>query len=77
MDVRLTPCPFCGGVPFVWQNTKGTHIQCGNWDMQDDNGHVVLISANTLEEAIKKWQSRFIMRESLKEARERVLNMIE
>lgn len=76
MSEKLTPCPFCGGRAFVWQSNKATYIQCEFWNTSDENGHLVQVSAKTREDAVKKWQGRFIMRESLREAQERVLDMI-
>lgn len=75
-EQKLLPCPFCGGEAFIWQTNKATYIQCEKWNTSDDNGHLVQVSAKTRDEAVAKWQGRFVMREALKEARNRVLDMI-
>ena len=68
MQNELKPCPFCGGAAFVWQSNKAVYIQCENWNTSDENGHLVQVSAKTRDEAVKKWQGRYIVRESLRES---------
>lgn len=57
-DDRLKPCPFCGGRASMWKTNYHVYIQCDNFNTDDANGHLVEVSANTEEEAIRAWNGR-------------------
>jgi len=68
MDIRLLPCPFCGGTDTLilphkyWTGAKYTVLSvdirhyCG--DVRGQFNSVLTIRAKNEEEAINKWNSR-------------------
>lgn len=56
---NLKPCPFCGGKAHVWRTNYHVFIECENWCANEKNGlHMIQISADTMQEAVKIWNER-------------------
>lgn len=55
---NLKRCPFCNGQANMWQTNYQTFIQCENYDATTHGRHLIQVSADTEEEAIKKWNER-------------------
>lgn len=58
MMAELKPCPFCGGKANIWRTNYHVYIDCENFNVSDPDGHLVQVSANTEEEAVKRWNRR-------------------
>lgn len=60
----LFPCPFCGGVPFIYESKKhkskllGQIVEYGGGAFIECSRCTCAISAETREEAIKLWNTR-------------------
>lgn len=55
---KLKPCPFCGSEAFLWSTNYQTWVQCAECDSGDHYRHLIQISADTEEQAIKIWNTR-------------------
>lgn len=58
MTDELKPCPFCGGRPNSWHHRSPFGISniCDVYCNRDD--HNVVVTGNSLEEAIAAWNTR-------------------
>lgn len=58
MTDELKPCPFCGGRPNSWHHRSpfGISNVCDVYCNRDD--HNVVVTGNSLEEAIAAWNAR-------------------
>jgi len=64
-ELKIAPCPFCGGKPEVFKNDAGWSVQCegGHWLSAAVNGVKCCGSQTiedypTIDEAIKAWNQR-------------------
>lgn len=55
IDIKLKPCPFCGGKPFVWRTKWYTFIECENYHA---DSHRVMMQAGTDAKAAELWNER-------------------
>lgn len=55
---HILPCPFCGANAFMWHTNYQTFVQCERFDATSHGRHLIQVSGNTEEEAIKAWNQR-------------------
>ena len=58
-ELKLLPCPICGGKARAWQWNGGARVECENWDMKDESFHMVGVGARTMDEAVAAWTRRY------------------
>ena len=59
LRLDLKPCPFCGGIADMWRTNYHVWIECENFRVNDSDCHMVQVSADTEEEAVRKWEERY------------------
>ena len=63
---KLKPCPLCGAEAFVWQTNSQAWVQCSECDCGTHKRHLIQISADTEEQAIEIWNTRYASKERVK-----------
>ena len=76
-EIKLKPCPFCGGVPFICEAKKhksrmlGQEIEYGDGAFVECSKCTCAISADTMEDAINTWNTRKPVEKVLEQLEER------
>ena len=58
MVLMLFNCPLCGAPARAWEWNGGARVDCSKWSGKDGAEHFVGVGAKTMDEAVKKWNTR-------------------
>jgi hypothetical protein len=57
MANELKPCPFCGGLPYLWFDEEHARIYCQDCHCEQDQFETDYIGT-AIDKAVETWNSR-------------------